>query len=406
MFTLTEIKYQLLSNRNRSVLTVCIAALLVCCMSFYLGSIQSGEAAQRNLAEAIPVTAQIVSRDGSKTVGFEIDEHHFDGIMSADIRDPVYTASACAIWQEKYRTEEVKGTDTSIKAISDFSAMVGLTEEMITFAEGWDASFLEGDDAVCVLSDVYAQQFGMELGDTIRMPFYVTRYNDDGFTVRFEPLGERDVQIIGLYQQSSAGGAEPVQMIVSIPWLKTAVDESGLRFFYNSFQCTLRDPMNLNTFKEAMRNSNFAKPDPNAFDQRHGDTLVVDDQLFIETAEKLEQNLKVLRWFLVPFFVLVIVLVTLVTFLLLRSTRRDMAIATSMGRPKLLSACAYFLSTLLADAFGCLIAIPVLLLAAGLTLMQILTICGLFLLCACVGIWTALLFLLRFDTLALLTKID
>ena len=58
---------------------------------------------------------------------------------------------------------------------------------------------------------------------------------------------------------------------------------------------------------------------------------VVDDQLFIETAEKLEQNLKVLRWFLAPFFALVIVLVTLVTFLLLRSTRRDMAISLSLG---------------------------------------------------------------------------
>ena len=58
--------------------------------------------------------------------------------------------------------------------------------------------------------------------------------------------------------------------------------------------------------------------DPNALDERHGDTLVVDDQLVIETSEKLEQNLKVLRWFLAPFFALVIVLVTLVTFLLLR----------------------------------------------------------------------------------------
>ncbi len=110
-----------------------------------------------------------------------------------------------------------------------------------------------------------------------------------------------------------AAGA--VQHDRSVPWLQTVVKENNLRFYYSSFRCALRDPMKLNDFKDAMRSAGFAKPDPNALDERHGDTLVVDDQLFIETAEKLEQNLKVLRWFLAPFFALVIVLVTLVTFL-------------------------------------------------------------------------------------------
>ena len=92
---------------------------------------------------------------------------------------------------------------------------------------------------------------------------------------------------------------------------------------------------------------------------------MVDDQLFIETAEKLEQNLKVLLWFLAPFFALVIVLVTLVTFLLLRSTRRDMAISLSLGRPKILSGCACFFGMLIANVCGCAVAVPILLCTAG-----------------------------------------
>ena len=163
----------------------------------------------------------------------------------------------------------------------------------------------------------------MNSGDTLSMPFYVTRYNDDGFSLRYEHLGMQGVKIIGVYADSASGSAVPCSMIVSVPWLQTVVKENNLRFYYSSFRCALRDPMKLNDFKDAMRGAGFAKPDPNALDERHGDTLVVDDQLFIETAEKLEQNLKVLRWFLAPFFALVIVLVTLVTFLLLRSTRRD-----------------------------------------------------------------------------------
>ncbi len=46
-----------------------------------------------------PVTAQVVSRSGARTVGFEIDENHFANLMKADIKDAVYTASACANFQ-------------------------------------------------------------------------------------------------------------------------------------------------------------------------------------------------------------------------------------------------------------------------------------------------------------------
>lgn len=405
MVILKEMNYIVLRSRGRTALSVCIAALLVCCMSFYLGSIQTAESAEENLAQVIPVTAQVVSRSGARTVGFEIDENHFANLMKADIKDAVYTASACANFQEQYRAEDVQGADTSVTAVSGLSALVGVTEENIAFENGYDLSFLERAEPLCVVSQSYAAQYGLNSGDTLSMPFYVTRYNDDGFSLRYEHLGMQGMKIIGVYADSASGSAVPCSMIVSVPWLQTVVKEN-LRFYYSSFRCALRDPMKLNDFKDAMRGAGFAKPDPNAFDERHGDTLVVDDQLFIETAEKLEQNLKVLRWFLAPFFALVIVLVTLVTFLLLRSTRRDMAISLSLGRPKILSGCACFFGMLIANVCGCAVAVPILLCTAGLALGQILTICGLYLASSCVGVLLALILLLRFDALELLTKID
>ena len=402
MVILKEMNYIVLRSRGRTALSVCIAALLVCCMSFYLGSIQTAESAEENLAQVIPVTAQVVSRSGARTVGFEIDENHFANLMKADIKDAVYTASACANFQEQYRVEDVQGADTSVTAVSGLSALVGVTEENIAFENGYDLSFLERAEPLCVVSQSYAAQYGLNSGDTLSMPFYVTRYNDDGFSLRYEHLGMQGVKIIGVYADSASGSSVPCSMIVSVPWLQTVVKDNNLRFYYSSFRCALRDPMKLNDFKDAMRGAGFAKPDPNALDERHGDTLVVDDQLFIETAEKLEQNLKVLRWFLA----LVIVLVTLVTFLLLRSTRRDIAISLSLGRPKILSGCACFFGMLIANVCGCAVAVPILLCTAGLALGQILTICGLYLASSCVGVLLALILLLRFDALELLTKID
>ena len=108
---------------------------------------------------------------------------------------------------------------------------------------------------------------------------------------------------------------------------------------------------------------------------------------FIETAEKLEQNLKVLRWFLAPFFALVIVLVTLVTFLLLRSTAAghgDLAFAWAAEDFKRVRV---FFGMLIANVCGCAVAVPILLCTAGLALGQILTICRLYLASSCVGVF-------------------
>ena len=61
MVILKEMNYIVLRSRGRTALSVCIAALLVCCMSFYLGSIQTAENAEKNLAQVIPVTASSTS---------------------------------------------------------------------------------------------------------------------------------------------------------------------------------------------------------------------------------------------------------------------------------------------------------------------------------------------------------
>ena len=83
-----------------------------------------------------------------------------------------------------------------------------------------------------------------------------------------------------------------------------------------------------------------------------------------------------------------------------------MAIASSLGRPKLLNAASHFFGALLAEGIGCVLAFPVMRLLIGIPIGASLSIMGMYLLCACVGTALALLALLRFDALALLTKVD
>lgn len=99
-------------------------------------------------------------------------------------------------------------------------------------------------------------------------------------------------------------------------------------------------------------------------------------------------------------------IIALITFLSLRSYRRDIAIASSLGRPKLLNAAVPFFSTLIVQALGCFLALSVIGLTVGMAPSLAGIIMCTFMLCAAAGTALAILFLFRFDTLALLTKTD
>ena len=54
----------------------------------------------------------------------------------------------------------------------------------------------------------------------------------------------------------------------------------------------------------------------------------------------------------------------------------------------------------------CIVIVPIAATLTQVSLVKCLAVCGMFLVCAAVGIVLALILLLRFDTLALLTKTD
>ena len=405
MFILTELKYQLLRNKNRSVLTVVIAALLVGCMAFYIGNIQSNEAALHNLSESVPVKVWVVNRGGSSRVNLSIDKAHFDALMNAGVHDSLYLSCAAGAFSESTRSEEMfLGGDTSITGANDIRAVAGLSEDTMELVEGYDASFFSGNEAVCAVRQDYAEKHGLKLGDDITMPIYGIRYATMGPV--YQAIGEVSLKVIGLYPETDDSGFAPPQMSVPIQWLKEVSEKGGVIFYYESLSAVLDNPMKLNEFKENLPKMGFMEPFQDAKDNISGDAISVEDELFIKTAGELQKNLTVFRSFLIPFFVLVIGLVTLVTFLMLRSSQREMAIASSLGRSKKQNGLGYFLGTFLADIIGCVIALPIMHFAVGIPFMHILAIIGLFLICASIGIVLALIFLLRFDALAMLTKVD
>lgn len=392
-----QVKYQLRS-RGRSVLVLCIAALLAACMAFYVGNIGVNKAALQSLSDSVPVTVRITSRNGAKTVGLNIEVKPFDHLTEAGVHDVRCTAVAAGAFSPEVRAQEMfLGGDTIVRAGNSLEALE-LSADNLHFADGQSAAFLSGDSAQCVIGEDYAERTGLHPGDTLSLEIYTVRQSMNG-TI-YQMIGDAALEIIGTH--SAPGGAD---VILPVNFLRTEAETAGVSFLYDSCSALVDDSTHLKDFKAEMQKY-FMDINPSAEDPNAGDALSVEDELFVKTASRLRQNIALFQSMLVPFFALIIGLVVLTTFLTMRSTRRDMAIARSLGVSKWRCAAPNFISTVLLDMLGCAVILPILSAALHIPALSAHAIFGLFTLCAALGTAAALLCLLRFDTLTLLTQVD
>ena len=392
-----QVKYQL-RNRGRSVLILCIAALLAMCMAFYVGNIGASEAALQSLSDSVPVTVRITSRNGAKTAGLNIEAKPFDRLTEASVHDVQCTAVAAGAFGPEVRAQEMfLGGDTTVRAGNSLEALE-LSADDLHFADGQSAAFLGGDSAQCVIGEDYAERTGLHPGDTLSIPLYTVRQSMNG-TV-YQKISDAALEIIGTH--SAPGGAD---VILPVRYLRAEAETAGVSFLYDSCNALVDDSTHLKDFKAEMQKY-FMDINPSAEDPNAGDALSVEDELFVKTASRLRQNIALFQSMLVPFFALIIGLVVLTTFLTMRSTRRDMAIARSLGVSKWRCAAPNFIGTVLLDMLGCAVTLPILSAVLHIPALSVLVVFGLFTLCAALGTAVALLCLLRFDTLTLLTQVD
>lgn len=397
MLMFVQVKYQLRS-RGRSVLVLCIAALLAACMAFYVGNIGVNKAALQSLSDSVPVTVRITSRNGAKTAGLNIEAKPFDHLTEAGVHDVRCTAVAAGAFSPEVRAQEMfLGGDTIVRAGNSLEALE-LSADNLHFADGQSAAFLSGDSAQCVIGEDYAERTGLHPGDTLSLEIYTVRQSMNG-TI-YQMIGDAALEIIGTH--SAPGGAD---VILPVNFLRTEAETAGVSFLYDSCSALVDDSTHLKDFKAEMQKY-FMDINPSAEDPNAGDALSVEDELFVKTASRLRQNIALFQSMLVPFFALIIGLVVLTTFLTMRSTRRDMAIARSLGVSKWRCAAPNFISTMLLDMLGCAVILPILSAALHIPALSAHAIFGLFTLCAALGTAAALLCLLRFDTLTLLTQVD
>lgn len=404
MFTLEETLWQLTRNRTRTIILLLATALLAGCMAFYLGNLRANQEAFERLAEMTRLEVDITSGNGVMNSGLNITTQSKEKFMNSPyLENFLYGARAVGTLSPEARRREPEGDefyDVNFGSVNSLEAIYSPDYEL-DFTEGYDESFLAGEEPLAVVLDDFAEENGIEPGDQLTFPVYTHIYHEDE-SISYGLIGDLTLTVIGLYHSEKY----PQTMLVPVEWLHNECEARGVDFYYNNVGATLKDTREINQFKESIPDIPFMEPNPKLKDMHSGATVCVDDEEYINRAEVFGRNIMMFKRFQAPFFVLAIGLIILAIFLIMRSSRRDIAIACSLGRPKLLSALSCFLAALFAELVGCVLVLPAMVFLAGVSLGGSLGICGVFLLCSCLGNAAALALILRFDTFTLLTAAE
>ena len=100
-----------------------------------------------------------------------------------------------------------------------------------------------------------------------------------------------ELTVIGTVPERYLGDTV-MDILVPVQWLRAYIEEADLRFSYSSMNFQVKNPMKLNAFKKAMENMGLQEKSQEAMEEVYGGTLILDDTIFIENAEKLQGNLQ------------------------------------------------------------------------------------------------------------------
>lgn len=395
-----EVKRAILGKKSQSLLQMGLACLLLLCLELYMGNIQSNQTALWQAGQELPVEVKVVSTDGSQDVGIRIEENKLEGLLDAGVKNPVYSVQIAGNVDPVNQVEPVKACDTSLYGVNSLEGFSFVEEDSFTFAPGYDQDFVEGQKAICAISTSYAATYGIELGDSLDLPVYSIEYDRTGYSFQFGSLGTVSLKVVGIFQER-AGGQSVVNGIVPIGWVHGLFEENSVPFFYHSFQGLVEHPLELNGFKSAVEKLGFREINPTAADPRTGNALEIQDRVFRETAERLMANIQIFQRFAPAFCVLIGALVMVTTFFILRSTRREIAIASALGKPLLQSGGKLLLEHLLLTLVGSGIAVAFSAVFLGAAAIKIgLVFVGV----SVVGSMGAVVLVCRFNVLEILTK--
>lgn len=332
MFLCEQIAASVTHNKLRTFLMLLVFFLVVFWGGIYLGNLERNERALDTLGEQLPVTVAIANLGGDKTTGIEITESKLEAFLKLDLSNQRIAAeSYCNIGQN---------TEPGAERISAYlfgsntdALLYGMGVEFEGEQAGIDGIFSRGE-AVCYLNRDFAEGRGIEyeIGDELDINMFRPEYDEFHTVTGFEEITTAKAAVGGFFTvQSDTVQEVSIDLICPTGWMTQQYHEAGEKMYYTSAAGEVSNPLKLNELKAQAKELNFTQINPSNPGERFGSALVIDDQLYIQTASQLKRNIELLELFALPMFLLILVLNVVIAYFAAMNNRKFILLHRCMG---------------------------------------------------------------------------
>lgn len=326
-------------HRTKNILTILMDVLVVLLLHTYMSNIANNQEQLHDLPDAIPVTGYLSTLDGTRNAGIFINEDILQGVSESRYVDEVNASVRlkCSLQEIEYRDWE--HLNLYVYGANRIEAVRGLETSEIVWNAGEDASVLGGTEPKCIVSKKLFEKNGWKLGEkiTLYQYYYYTKENTRG-DLFADPLKPTVYEIAGYADLSPEAlvdigldGFLP-DILVPIRAVQADFSEMGIPFEADALSFRVSDSLNLNAFKQDMKELGLKNIAPlTEDDSLEGDALVLNDSAFINAANHLRQVIDTVTAFFPFLLALIVCAGYLVTLLLLQSRKNEMALLRSIG---------------------------------------------------------------------------
>ena len=288
-FTLTTAIKNIKRHWRKSALYFLVCTIIVLVFQIYMGNIEKSKLQLMQLPDAIPVTGTIANANGSQIVGLRIEESVITGLQQSPYVEQekftvLYQGAVGDFPLEEWRTN----LTLHVMGINTLDVLEGISQEDITWVEGYNSQCLQENNQVCVVDKALMEANGWSLGDSFPLNLYNYRYEGQR-ELYYDPLEISSYLIVGQGDFSTIYFETlPPSVLISFEAARAAHHRQGVDFYGASVSFRFTNPLALNDYKAEMQQLGLYAVIPNAeFVDNKGNTLLIDDSVFISAATRL-----------------------------------------------------------------------------------------------------------------------
>lgn len=351
MFLIRTALVNIKRYRYKSILNLLICIVLVVLLNLFIGNLESNRRQLKDTSETIRINAGISNLNGSQQNGLVIREHIVDAILESDyIANPAITVvlSAGLGGFPKENLQDHMTIDAA--GVTRLEALNGITEFTLIPKTGTLLPQARPMGIPCIVEKGLLAEKNWSIGQTITLSMYYD-YLDINNQYTLQQLKTEKLYIAGSIL-SSEGEYLP-QVIVPFWWVREIFHEKNIPFVANEASFELKNPLLTNAFKKEMQEKlQLLEINPAAEFSYAGNALTVNDETFILSASRIQNNINMLTGFL-PFILLIIILIGYITsYLLIQNRRGQYATMRSLGMSGRMCFVTFFMESIVVEVTG------------------------------------------------------